>query len=130
MRAVNLCQWLIAVTRDDSPDATNWLKVVSIAQEAFQDWNLANEYKWQKVVLIPKWKGDFQGIGLVELLWKAIMRLLICRLTTANYFHDTLHGFWEGRGTSTAALEENLLQQLTTMREAVLFKVFLDLWKA
>ena len=44
-------------------------------------------------------------------------------------YHDALHGFWAGRGTGTAALEDNLPQQLMAMREAVLFEVFLDLDK-
>ena len=35
MRAEHLRQWLIAEMRDDSPDATNWLKVVAIVQAAF-----------------------------------------------------------------------------------------------
>ena len=35
-----------------------------------------------------------------------------------------------GRGTGTAALEANMLQHLTAMREAVLFEVFLDLQKS
>ena len=30
MRAEHLRQWLIAATWDDTPDATNWLKVVNI----------------------------------------------------------------------------------------------------
>ena len=37
--------------------------------------------------------------------------------------------FWEGHGTGTATLETKLLQQLTSMREAVLFEVFMDIWK-
>ena len=45
-------------------------------------------------------------------------------------FYDILHGFWGFRGTGTAALKANLLQQRMTMREAVLFEVFLDLQKA
>ena len=36
MRAEHLRQWLISATQDDSPDATNWLKVVAIMQAAFQ----------------------------------------------------------------------------------------------
>ena len=34
MRAEHLRQWLIAATRDDAPDATNWLKVVAITRDA------------------------------------------------------------------------------------------------
>ena len=49
---------------------------------------------WQTVVLIPKWKGDFWGIGLVEVLWKAIVILINRRLTAAVSLHETLHGFF------------------------------------
>ena len=35
IQAEHLCQWLIAAMRDDSPDATNWLKVVANFQAAF-----------------------------------------------------------------------------------------------
>ena len=45
-------------------------------------------------------------------------------------FHDVMHGFRAGRGMGTADLEAKLLQQLTDMREAVLFEVFLELQKA
>ena len=93
MRAEHLRQWLIAETQDDSPDATNWLKVVAIVQAALQDGTLAEECMWQTVVLITKGKGDFRGIGLIEVLWKAIASLLNHRLTVAISFHDTLHGF-------------------------------------
>ena len=41
MQSEHLHQWLIAATFDDSTDATNWLKVVSIVQAAFQDGTLA-----------------------------------------------------------------------------------------
>ena len=96
--------------QDDSPDATNWLKVVAILQEVFQDGTLAEECTCEIVVLIPKRKGGFWGIGFIEVLWKAIASLLNCRLTAVISFHDTLHGFWVGRGTGTAALKANLLR--------------------
>ena len=58
------------------------------------------------------------------------MSLLNRRLTSAIYFHDTLHRFWAGRGTGTVVLESKILQQLTDVREAGLFEVFLNLLKA
>ena len=54
MRAEHLRQWLIAMTQDDSPDATNLLKVVAIVQAEFRDGTLAKECTWQIVVVIPK----------------------------------------------------------------------------
>ena len=56
--------------------------------------------------------------------------LLNLRLTAEIIFHDVMHGFRAGHGTGNATLKAKLLQQLTEMREAVLFEVFLDLQKA
>ena len=49
-----------------------WGKVVELTQTAFRDGNLAEEANWQTVVLIPKGKVVFQGIGLVEVIWKLL----------------------------------------------------------
>ena len=57
MQAEHLRQWLIATTRDDSPNANNWMKVVAIVQAAFKDWMLSEECTCQTGVLIPKRKG-------------------------------------------------------------------------
>ena len=130
MQAEHLPQWLIAATRHDSTDATNWMKFVSIVQVELHDETLAKECTWKTVVLIQKGKGDFQGIGLTEVLWKAVASLLNRRLTAEIIFHDMLHRFWVERGTGTATLNAKLPLQLTAMREVVLFEVLLDLWKA
>ena len=80
--------------------------------------------------VIPKGKGDYWGIGLVEVMWKVVAVILNRRLTSSITFHDVLHGLRAGRGTGTATLEAKLLQQLTAMREEVLYVIFLDLTKA
>ena len=130
MRAEHLRQWLIYATRDDLPDAINWQNVVSIVHAVFRDGTLADECTWQTVFLIPKGRRDFRGIGLVEVLWKALASLLNRRITSSITLQDVLHGFQAGRGMGTATLEEKLLQQLTATREAVLFEVFLELHKS
>ena len=93
-----------------------WRKVVEITQTAFRDGKLAEEATWKTVVLIPKGKGEFRGIGLVEVTWKLMTVILHRRLTTGIHYYDMLHGFQEGRGTGTATLEAKLLQQLAAMR--------------
>ena len=50
-------------------------------------------------------------------------------LTTAILFHDTLQRFRLGQGTGKNYLEAKLIQHLTSMREAVLYDIFLDLRK-
>ena len=42
-----------------------WEKVVEMTQTAFREGKLAEESAWQTVVMIPKGKGEFRGIGLV-----------------------------------------------------------------
>ena len=90
---------------------------------------MAEEATWQAMVMVPKGKGEFRGIGLVEVTWK-LVSLILHRRLAAIQLHDVLHGFREGRGTGTATLEAKLLQQLAAIREEVLYVIFLDLTKA
>ena len=82
------------------------------------------------MVLIPKEKKDYRVIGLVEVMWKVVMAILNRQLAVSITFHDFLHGFQLGRGTGTANLEANLIQQLAALKEEVLYVIFLDLHKA
>ena len=95
IRVEHLRHWLHEATRDNTPDSTNWKKVVSIVQAEFRNGTLAEESTWQTVLMISRVaRGDFRGIGLVKVLWKAVTSLLNCWLVEAINFHDVLHGFW------------------------------------
>ena len=81
--------------------------------------------------MIPKGGGtDFRGIGMVEVLWKAISVIINCQILSSIQYHDALHFFSAGTGTGSANLEDKLLQKLIAMRETVLHSIFLDLRKA
>ena len=82
------------------------------------------------VVLIPEDGGDLQRVCLVDALWKTVTVIPNRRLTTAIGFNDNLHGFWVGRVMETSLLKSNTTQQLTAMKEVLLYKIFLDLQKA
>ena len=99
-------------------------------QTAFREGDLAEESTWQAVVLIPKGKGDYRGIGLVEVMWKVVAVILNLRFTSSITFHDVLHEFRAGRGMGTTTFKAKLIQQLAAMREEVLYVIFLDLTKA
>ena len=85
---------------------------------------------WQTMFLVPKGKGGYRDIGLVEVMWKVVEAILNIRITASITFHDFLRGFWSGRGTGTATLEAKLIQQLAAMKEEVLYVIFLYLKKA
>ena len=79
--------------------------------------------------LPPTCQKLHQGIGLVEVMWKEVAEILNRWLKASITFHNFLHGFRAGLGTGTATLEDKLLQQLSALREEVLYVIFLDLHK-
>ena len=104
--------------------------VVELVQTVFKGGRLTEEATWQAVVLLPKEEMDHHCIGFVEVMWKVVAAILNRRLAASITFYDFLHGFRAGRGTGTATLEANLLQQLIALREEILYVIFLDLQKA
>ena len=82
------------------------------------------------VVMAPKGGGtNFRGIGLVDFLWKAISDIINLRISSSIQFHDALYGFRAGKGMENTTLKAKLIQQLITMREKVLYSIFLNLHK-
>ena len=82
------------------------------------------------MVLILKGGGDYRGIGLAEVIWKAVAVILNFRVTESITCQDSLHGFRSGRDTGTSTLEVKLIHKVVALREAVLHMIFLDLQKA
>ena len=67
-------------------------RVVVLMQADFREGQMAQESTWQAVVLLPKGGGDYYGIGLVEVVWKAVTVVINFCLTTYITFHGVLHG--------------------------------------
>ena len=111
-------------------EVSNWERVVDLVQTSFGEGQLVEENTWKVVVLIPKGKRHYRGIGLVKVVWKVVAEILNSQLTASITFHDFLHRFWAGRGTGTATLEAKLIQQLVALKEEILYVIFLDLHKA
>ena len=55
---------------------------------AFRTGEIPTEMVWSTVVLLPKDDGGVRGIGLVEVIWKVIVRIIYGRIVT---LHDSLH---------------------------------------
>jgi hypothetical protein len=73
--------------------------------------------------------GDYQGIGLLEPMWKVCTRVMDLRLNAFD-LHNLLHGCCDKRRTRTARIEAKLAQQLAHLEQAPFYGVFLDLKKA
>ena len=101
---------------DPKEGEDNWKRFVDLVQTAFREGELAEETTWQVVVQITKGKNDYQGIGLVEEMWKVVAAILNRRFTASIAYHDFLNGFRAGHGTGTATLKAKLLQHLEALR--------------
>ena len=72
---------------------TGTSRLVDLIQVAFQEGCLEEEFTWQAVVIIPKGGGDYQGIVLLEVVWKVVTVILNRHLTNPIAFHNVFHGF-------------------------------------
>ena len=129
MRGENLQAWLVEATWKDRPVTDKWDKVVDIIQTDLREGWIPVECEYQKIVLLPKGNGELCGIGIFEVIWKAVSGVVNFWIGMAVNIHDTLHRFREVRGTGTTSLESKLLHQMMKMREEVLYEVFLNLQK-
>ena len=131
MRAEHLRMWFCVETQEKDPELRNWEKVVAIIQAEFREGELVESCAWQTVVMISKGVGkNIRGIGLVEVLWKAISRIFNLRISSSIHFHDSLRVFRAVRGTGTSTLEAELLQKLVSMKETFPHSIFIDLQKS
>ena len=130
MKAEHLKAWLQAATREKEPDTETWDKLVSVIQLEFWEGYIPEALMWMTMVLIPKDKGEYRGIGLVETIWKVCMSIVNSRLQSSIVLHDALHGFRHGRGKWAAIMEAKLEQQLAGIVHDPLFQVFLEVRKA
>ena len=64
-----------------------------LVQVMFRDGTVPEEIAWEMMVLITKGKGEYRGIGLVEVLCKVCSVVVNCRLKRSVVLHDALHGF-------------------------------------
>ena len=77
--------------------------------------------------MLLKGGKNYHGIGLFDVVWKAVTVLLNFCFATSITYHESLHGFWSGRGTGTTSLEIKLLQKVMAIREEALYIIFLDI---
>ena len=104
----------------------NWCKFVLLVQAIWDHGEIPPQLLWVIIVLIPKGGGDYQGIGLLEPMWKVCKRVMDLHLIVFE-LHDLLHGCCNTRGTGTAGIEAKLAQQLAHLEQVPFYRVFLDL---
>ena len=77
------------------------------------------------VVLIPKGSsGDYRGIGLLEVVWKLIERVVDEWLSKIELY-DALHGFRAKRGCGTGIMEASWFSSWRTASNGLCLGSFL-----
>ena len=59
------------------------------------------------MVFLPKGRGRYRDIGLVEVVWKVCAAAVNFRLKRSVMLYDALHGFRAGMGKGTATLKQS-----------------------
>jgi hypothetical protein len=127
MRAEDLKRWY--TKREETPEP--WDKLVSIIQTTFSTGEIPFVLPNCILALIPKSNSSqVRGIGLMEIIWKTITKIMNDRINENVKFHDGLHGCVPGRGTGTALIETKLAMQLAQRDSRPWYQIFLDLTKA
>ena len=130
MKTEHLKAWLRAEKIEKDPDTKTWDKVVRVIQVVFWEGYITEALMCKKIVLKPKGKEEYRGIGLVATIWEVCTSIVNSRLRSSIVLHDVLHGFGNVRRTGTAIMESKLEQLLAGIFHEPLFQVFLDVRKA
>ena len=141
MRAEDLKEWLRGMEDEERAAkkgesgfkgaGDRWRLLLRLCEHVWETGEIPRQMLLTIVVLIPKGSSgkDFRGIGLLEVIWKLLERVLDLRLSEIE-LHDFLHGFRAKRGCGTGIMEATLHQQLAARKQVPLYGIFLDLRKA
>ena len=100
-RAEDLKGWHKDAKHKKEPEGIRWELVFRLVQVMFRDGTVPEEILWATMGLLPKGKGGYRGVELVEVLWKVYSVVVNCRLKRSVVLHNALHGFIEGMGIAT-----------------------------
>jgi hypothetical protein len=137
MRAEDVNHWLHGMRLKEDPEfgtgnenaGDNWCLFLKLSQAFWDHGNIPPQLLWVIVVLIPKGGGNYQGIGLLEPMWKVCEQVMDTQLNRIP-LQKSLHGCCNGHGIGTAVMKAKLAQQLAHLEQVPFYRVFLDLKKA
>jgi hypothetical protein len=136
LQAKHIKVWLADLVRKEKEQSNigiglghKWQVFVKMMQAVWEQGSVPEQMRWEIIVLLPKGGGDYNGIGLLELFWKVVEKIMVARFASIK-FHDGLHGGLWGRGTGTATIEAKLAQSLAWRVQHPLYQIYVDLKKA
>ena len=107
----------------------SWALLVNLIQDIFSSEEIPGKMRWETLVLIPKDKEKYRGIGFLDLVWKLIISIINHRIVEKIEFHKSFHGFRENQGTGKAILEDNIMVSLEEKGNRTLYQAYIELSK-
>ena len=94
-----------------------WRLLVRLIQHIWDTGEILPQMLLTVIVLILRGNsGDFSGMGLLEVVWKVIKKIINARLKCV-LLHVVLHGFRPGHGCGTGIMEVKLAAQLGSLEQ-------------
>ena len=130
MKAEHLKMWLADMKREESEDGVEgigdrWQSFASLLQAVWKSGTVPTQMTWMIIVLLPKRRGDYRNIGLIDPIWKVVEKVMVAQLSVIK-LHDCLHGRPPGRGIGTAIMKVELQQQLAWGDQKPLYQIYLN----
>ena len=102
-KSKHIKQWLKDTEEGEKSEhegmGDNWEAFVRLIRLVWETVNIPRQMMWVVAVLMSRGDGDFRGIGLLEPFWKVLEIIMDKRLQVVE-FHDYLHGFIRGKGST------------------------------
>jgi hypothetical protein len=93
-----------------------WYGYVCLCSSIWATDTIPQQMCWVITVLFPKGGGEYQGIGILEPIWKVLEKVMDLRLE-AIILHNSLHGCLAMRGMGTGIIEAKLAQKLAHLEQ-------------
>ncbi len=74
--------WLLDIVREEEEQSNvglghKWRVFVKLMQTVWENGSISEQMRWEMIVLLPKGSSDYCGIGLLELFWKVVEKIMV-----------------------------------------------------
>jgi hypothetical protein len=100
IKAEHIKAWLRGAKKEEDPETSGenagagmtWRKFVGLCTSVWRTGTIPQQMCWVITVLIPKGGWEYQGIGLMEPIWKVLETVMDRPPLKTTVLHNSLHG--------------------------------------